>query len=145
MEILQHIHNYLRYPILILLIISLYLSWKGWLKRETFSKQMDKAGLFTMIALHIQFVLGAILYATDWVGNMSRISELSTMERFFTLEHPAMMFIGIVLVTMGRSLAKRMKKDHIKYKRIALFFAVGFLAILSSIPFPFRLEGGSWF
>jgi len=54
--------------------------------------------------------------------------------RLYILEHPLMMLIGIILITIGYMVAK-IKSDAIrKQKAILIYYTLGFVFILSRIP-----------
>ena len=57
--------------------------------------------------------------------------------RFFGMEHITMMLIAITVITVGSIRAKRKSTDHDKFKTMALWFSVGLLLILMSIPWGF--------
>jgi len=56
-----------------------------------------------------------------------------------------MMIIAIALITIGFSLSKRAQESITKFKRVAVFYLLGLIIILSSIPWPFRIPGAGWF
>jgi hypothetical protein len=47
------------------------------------------------------------------------------------------MLTAIVLITIGSAKAKRKKQDRDKFRVIALWYTIGLLLILSSIPWAF--------
>jgi hypothetical protein len=55
------------------------------------------------------------------------------------------MIIAIILVTIGHAKAKRASEPAKKHKTILLFYAIGLILILASIPWPFRQLGAGWF
>ena len=66
--------------------------------------------------------------------------------RFWLVEHLTGMLIGIALITVGRIAAKKAATDQAKFKKIAVFFTLGLLVILATIPWPFREAlGRGWF
>lgn len=70
----------------------------------------------------------------------------STVMRFWLVEHLIGMLIGITLITVGRISAKKATEDSAKFKKIAIFFTIGIIVILASIPWPFRAEiARGWF
>jgi len=68
-----------------------------------------------------------------------------SMTRFYTVEHLVGMLIGIALVTVGYSRAKRQAELNKGWKSIGTFYLIGLLVILASIPWPFRNLGAGWF
>ena len=59
---LLHLHNLLRYAVIILLIINLLKSFNGWFNKKEYMDSDNKMSLFLMIAAHIQLLLGFGLY-----------------------------------------------------------------------------------
>jgi len=54
--------------------------------------------------------------------------------RFWTVEHTSTMVLGIILITIGYSKAKRLSDAVAKHKSLAIFYGIGLLLILSRIP-----------
>jgi hypothetical protein len=53
--------------------------------------------------------------------------------RFYWVEHPLMMFIAIVLITIARGKAK-----VLNYKATGWLLFIALLLILAAVPWPFR-------
>jgi hypothetical protein len=148
MEILQSTHSGLRWIILLMLLVAIGRAFAR--KSGNLYDKSDKLiNLFTMVSLHIQLVLGLILYIMDLGSKIdySNISgELGKQSRIFGLEHPLLMIIGIAVVTIGRSKAeKKITDPRKKHATIALWFTIGLVLILAGIPWPFRNIGTGWF
>ena len=145
---IQHLHGTLRWVVLILLILSIVKAFSGMSSGRSFADSDRKHGLFTMISLHLQLVLGFVLYfAKGWSAKLGEPGTMAdTVLRFFSLEHMATMTLAVVLGTLGYSLAKRADEDRSKFRRQAIWFTVALLLILSSIPWPFRegFEAYGW-
>lgn len=149
---LLHLHNFLRWIILILLLISIAKAYSGWKNKKTFSAGDKRIWLFTMIASHIMLVIG--LYQWLW-GRYGMLSTSlpegttlmgDTFYRFFWVEHPVFMILAIVMITLGHGAAKKPIPDIAKYKRALWLFIVALLFILVAIPWPFRADiGRPWF
>jgi cytochrome bd-type quinol oxidase subunit 1 len=71
----------------------------------------------------------------------------SSTHRFWAIEHMVGMLLGAILITIGWSKAKKAIENAAKFKKIAVFYTIGFIIILATIPWPFRemFEGRSWF
>ena len=141
MEIINHLHSGLRWVALILLIWAIANAFSA----KHFEKKHKLINLFAMVTLHIQLVIGLIQYftsakvqfSTDWMQN--------PLLRFYGMEHLAGMLLAIILITIGYSKAKRKVNDADKFKVIRLFYSIGLIIILLSIPWPFRANlGGGW-
>lgn len=149
MEIgLVHLHNILRWVILILLLASVIKSYSGWNSKKTFTAGDRKLWTFTMIAAHITLLLGLYqwLFSSRFGMLVKEVPEgTSVMKdavlRFFWIEHPLLMIIAIVLITLGRGMAKKPVPDAVKYKKAFWFFFVALILVLIAIPWPFREIG----
>ena len=96
-----------------------------------------KRGLFTMISLHLQLVLGFILYfGKGWsamLGNAEAMAD--TVMRFFSLEHMATMTLAVLLGTLGYSLSAA-DNDRSKFRRQAIWFTVTSCSSSRASPGP---------
>lgn len=54
--------------------------------------------------------------------------------RLFIVEHPLMMILGVVFLTIGFSKQKNKTTDFTKFKTIANFYGIALLLVLSRIP-----------
>jgi hypothetical protein len=141
---LVHLHNILRWVILILLVLSVVKSYTGWKSGRAFNNGDRKVWLFTMIAAHITLLLGLYQWLLGRIGIIStELPEGTSMMkdksfRFFWLEHPLMMLISIALITLGYGMAKKPVTDSVKYQKAFRFFLVALLIIVLMTPWPFR-------
>jgi NADH:ubiquinone oxidoreductase subunit 2 (subunit N) len=142
MEILVRSHSGLRWIALGLLTYAIFNALR---KKGFYAKSDRMLNMFAMVSLHIQLVIGLILYFTSskvsfvegWMGNK--------VLRFYGMEHILLMILAIVLVTIGHAKAKRAPEPSKKHKTILLFYAIGLILIIASIPWPFRQLGAGWF
>jgi membrane protein DedA with SNARE-associated domain len=141
-EILKHTHSGLRWVALILILMAIYNS----ITAKEFTKREKLINLFSMVSLHTQLLLGLVLYfisprvsfAAGWMKDASF--------RFYGMEHLAGMLIAIALITVGYVKSKKGNTPAAIYKPIKLFYIIGLILILASIPWPFRANlGGGWF
>lgn len=141
---LVHLHNILRWVIIILLIASIFKSYSGWQGKKAFSNGDRKLWLFTMIAAHITLLLGLYQWLFGRFGALvtdlpEGTSVMKTpLYRFFWVEHPTIMIIAIVLITLGRGMAKKAVADTVKYKKAFWYFFIALLLIIAAVPWPFR-------
>ena len=54
--------------------------------------------------------------------------------RMMVVEHPLMMILAIVLITMGFSKHKKQTTDNAKFKTIFMYYGIALLFVLSRIP-----------
>lgn len=146
---LLHLHSALRYVVVILLIVAIIQAFAGWFGNKTFKPADKKLSLFTLIAVHTQLLIGLILYFISPVVqaafNDMGAAMQDTQLRFWAVEHTATNIIGIALITIGYASAKRAYQDKAKFTRIAVFYLIGFILIMTAIPWPFNRVSRGWF
>lgn len=141
----QHTHSGLRWVVLILLVAAIL---KAFSKRRGGSVYpgKDSLALFAFISTHIQLLLGLVLYLflSPYVKfNGETMGDAIT--RFYTVEHFLGMIIAIAVITIGYIRAKKQAELNKGWKTIAVFYSIGLILILVSIPWPFRGVQGGWF
>lgn len=141
---LLHLHNLLRWIILILLLLSILKSYTGMTTKKSFEASDKKIWLFTMIAAHITLLLGLYQWLLGRYGILSYVKPegVSMMKdpylRFFQMEHPVSMILAIVFITLGYGMAKKNVDDTTKYKKAFRYFLLALVLILVAVPWPFR-------
>lgn len=129
---LLHSHHYLAYLALLLIFLAAIKSLVGFLQKQNYTKIDKQLALFAMILVHLQLTVGLVLYYKSPNVNFSQ--AMSEGYRFYTVEHIFAMILGIGLITIGYSQAKRATTSTDKHKKVALFYTLGLLLILSRIP-----------
>ncbi|MGY6562105.1 MAG: hypothetical protein ACXITV_08360 [Luteibaculaceae bacterium] len=141
---LTHLHSTLRW---VLLIVLIFTTISFFLKASNNSKYMkgdNRNSLITLIVCHLQLLIGWILYFLSPIVSVALNSgEImkDTVYRYWSVEHASTMTIAIILITVGRARGKKVSTDTAKFKTQAIFFLLGLILILASIPWPFRAEG----
>lgn len=141
MEIgLLHLHNILRWVILIMLLVGIFKNYAD--VNKPFTKAHKNIGLIAMIAAHItlllglyQVVFGRFSYSTIPEG-VSMMKD--TFWRFFLVEHPLGMIVAIILITIGYMVYKKNISDAKKHKKAALMFLLALILVMAVVPWPFR-------
>lgn len=140
---LVHAHSGLRWVALLLLVAAVVVAIGKWQGCSGYTDGNRKLYLFTLIAVHTQLLIGLILYFISPKVNFNLLSD--KLYRFYTVEHTAGMLIAIILVTIGYSRSKRATDAVTKQRLVGIFYGIGLLLILASIPWPFRNLGAGWF
>ena len=141
---LLHLHNLLRWVILILLLASILKSYSGWQQKKLFTAGDKKIWLFTLIAAHITLLVGLYQWLFGRYGLISKGLPEGTnimkdkFYRFFLVQHPTGMIISILLITLGYGMAKKQVSDETKFKKAFWYFVIALLVILITVPWPFR-------
>lgn len=136
---LKHAHSGLRWVVLILLVAAIAQAFSK--KNTLLDNGNRKLAMFAMISVHIQLLIGLVLYFISPLVVFGETTMSDTITRFYTVEHLVGMLIAIALITVGHSKAKKSGS----FKPVLTFYGIALVLILASIPWPFRNLGGSWF
>lgn len=136
---LIHSHSGLRWILLILLVLTIISVFGKRSGKVPFTEGDKKLSLFTLIATHLQAVLGLGLYFMSTKVEFSANTMSNSVFRFFTMEHTLMMLIAIILITVGYRHAKVGNA-----KGVFTYYLIALLLILAAIPWPFRELGAGW-
>ena len=139
---LLHLHSALRWVIIVLILVTLVRAFLNRTNSE-FGVQY-KLGLFSMIALHVQLLIGlGLLINGHWAEY-----KVEGLKSFIMREHTSMMIAAVVLGTLGHSLSKRADDVATKYRKQFIFFGLSFVIIMAMIPWPCLRNFGevyNWF
>lgn len=139
-----HAHNFLRWIVLILALLTIIRSLSGMMSKKSFTPQDRKTPLFFMIAMDIQLLLGLGLYFTSAVGlkNIQNQGMGAVMKdafsRFWAVEHLTGMLIAVILAHLAVRAGKKSIADEKKFKQIFIFSLLSFIIMIATIPWPFR-------
>ncbi len=131
---LLHLHSFLRYAAVFLMIWTIVHAYMNMKKSDAVA---SKWSMLSMTVLHTQFLIGLVL----WIMKLKSTpaGELMSVKdnRFFIMEHSLMMLIAIVLVSVGHIKGKKSADMQKRYKTIFTFFVIGFILMMVMIPWPF--------
>lgn len=135
------LHSLMRWLVLISLLTAIFMGFRGWILKKKFSRLDNSVRHWTATIAHIQLLIGIGLYfisplTSYFLHHFKEAVHLREI-RFFGMEHSLMMLIGIVVITLGSAKARRKPTDAEKFRTMAVWFSVGLLILLSSIPWAF--------
>jgi len=129
---LLHLHNALRWVLLLLLLWNL-------IQAITKKESLASSSLWLMITAHTMLLIGlyqAIAGRYGWTSlNLPAGSSVmsDSFYRFFLIEHPVLMISSIILITLARG--KAMQRN---YRSVTWLLAIALVLILAGIPWPGR-------
>ncbi len=151
-NVLLHLHSIGRWIVLILLLIAIFNSAVA--ANRPFIKSDNRTGLLVTIFADLMLLIGIALwfmsprwgYTTIQARGMGDVMSDATA-RFYVIEHLTGMLIAIILLHIGKAQAKKPIGDKAKHRRTVIYYTIGLLLILLSIPWPFRsvAAGSGWF
>ena len=129
------VHSYWAYLVLIMLLFAVINAIIGLSQKKEFGNKDLRIGLFTLIFSHIQVLIGLAWYfAGGFSGQISGEVMKDADSRFVVIEHPIMMILAIVLITIGWSKHKKKTESSAKSKTFAIFYGIALVLVLSRIP-----------
>ncbi len=137
---LLHLHNILRWIVILFLLLTLIRSLLGLTSGSNFTNGDRKTALFLLISVDTQLLLGISLYFLKGWQNVlaSGTAMANPASRFWSVEHWLGMLIGIVLIHIGYVQVKKKITNRAKYSRLFLYTLIAAIIMLVSIPWPFR-------
>jgi amino acid permease len=140
-QVVLTLHSVVRWFLLVGLIYTIFISYRGWFQKRTFTSLDNAARNVTTILTHIQLLLGLWVYfispITDYFMHNFKDAVHERDIRFLAMEHSLMMLISIIIITIGSMKAKRKKEDLDKFKTLAIWFSIALVVILFAIPWHF--------
>lgn len=135
---MKDIHSYWAYIVLAILIFTVVNAIIGLQQKKKFTDKFFRLGLFTLIVSHLQLLIGLGWYfMSPWYkalkNNGSEIMG-DKLTRLLAVEHPTVMILAIILITIGWSKHKKKTTDSAKFKTFVVFYGLALLLILSRIP-----------
>jgi hypothetical protein len=138
-SLVTNVHIVLFVLVFILGLNLLVRAIRGLSSSSVFAEADRKAGLFFMISLHTQLLIGLILYfflspitAAAFADFGAAMKDPAT--RLIAVEHISVNVIAVVLATIANAKNKKNIADAAKHKNALIFNGIGLLLILSRIP-----------
>lgn len=135
---MKNVHSYWAYLVLAILIFAVINAILGLSKKKQFTDKDIRIGLFALIVSHMQLLIGLAWYfMSPWFSALTEDTGAVMKEkslRLLAVEHPVMMVLAIVFITIGWSKHKKKTTDSAKFQTFAIFYGIGLLLMLSKIP-----------
>ena len=143
--ILLHSHNLLRWIVLALGALALVRAAQG-LGGDRPYAAARRAGVLFMASLHLQVLLGLLLYmVSPFLRSAMRDMDVAMGDRtlrLFVVEHPMIMVAAAVLMTIGGIVAKNAANDAARHRKALVFIVITLLLLLWGIPWQRPLLPG---
>jgi hypothetical protein len=143
--IVLFLHALLRWVVLAAGLFAAVRGISGWRSGRPWTLADDRAALWFTSALDLQMLLGLLMcfwlspITTAALHDFGAAMSNSGL-RFWAIEHPIGMILGIALAHVGRGKTKRstagMANDARRHRTAAIFFTLSLIIIAASIPWP---------
>jgi len=130
---MKHLHSTLAIILLLALVVTIVITLVNYVGNKPYNRKIALLGL---ISAHLQLVVGLIIYFISPLGLKSFSGENmgNSLSRLYFLEHPLMMLLSIVLITVGYSKAKKLADPKKANQTVLIFYIIGLVFVLSRIP-----------
>jgi uncharacterized Tic20 family protein len=109
------------------------------------SRSLQKHAHIAVYAFYLNLLIGIWLYFISDKVVFGPDTMKEALYRFFTMEHPLMVIISLVIIRMGMFRAKRNATAK-SNRTIMISFIIGLIVLLAAIPWPMRTAlGVGWF
>lgn len=143
-------HSGMRYLVIILMLAAIFFAYQTSKGKRPFAGSTKKTGMFTMILIDIQLLMGALMYffflasQTNFkLGKLKDQLEVG-MFRSIAIDHFIGMLIAIALVHIGYAKAKKALDEQEAGRKQFLFYLIAFIIIMLVIPWPFMHPERGW-
>ena len=135
----KHLHSYWAYLVLLVVVLATVNAIIKLIAKKPFGAPDFRISLFALITMHLQLLIGLVLYFVSPYfsafseNGMGEIMGDDTL-RLYLVEHPSMMILGVVFITIGYSKHKKQLSSSKKFKTLSIFYTIALLLLLSRIP-----------
>jgi hypothetical protein len=110
----------------------------------------DRFGLVFMIVLDVQLLMGLALYFALSPITAAALKDFGAAMRdpalrFWAVEHAATMLLAVILVHVGRVLARKATTSASRRTRQIVFFGLATVAMIARTPWPGLPNGRPFF
>lgn len=133
------LHSYWAYITLIALLVAFFSSLFNYWKNNNFQRRDLRIALFALIAVHIQLLIGLAWYFMSPSYNFLKENGMGeamkdSLVRLHTIEHPLVMILATILVTIGFSKLKKKKDNKAVFKTLIIYYGIALLLVFSRLP-----------
>ena len=139
-DVIQIIHSYWAYLVLLVVAIATFNALAGFFSKREYAPKDFRISLFALIVTHLQFLIGLTLYFVSPLGlqnitnnGMGEIMK-NSLFRLYAVEHPLVMILTVVFITIGYSKHKKKLTSTPKFKTLMIFYTIALVFLLSRIP-----------
>jgi len=136
----QFIHSWWAYLTLFIVLIATLNALAGFFGNKDYQPKDFRLSLFALIVTHIQFLIGLLLFFVSPSGmksisnnGMGEVMKDSNL-RLYAVEHPMVMILAVVFITIGYSKHKKKLVSKPKFKVLTIFYTIALVLMLSRIP-----------
>ena len=131
------LHAVMRWLVLLSLLSAIIVNAQGYLLKRSYTRIDHLSRVIAGAISHTQLLIGFTLYfvlSPITQNFLKNGADGNYQILFFGIYHIAMMFLAVVIITIGGSVAKRADTDRTKFKSTVVYFTIALCLILLAIP-----------
>ncbi|WP_298319826.1 hypothetical protein [uncultured Aquimarina sp.] len=139
-EAIQIVHSYWAYLVVLVVTLATINALIGFFTKREYAPKDFRISLFGLIVTHLQLLIGIIIFFVSptivWFTEGIGMGEImkDPLLRLYNVEHPTVMILTVVFITVGYSKHKKKLTSTPKFKMLAIFYTIAWLLMLSRIP-----------
>jgi len=139
-EAIQIVHSYWAYLVVLVVTLATINALIGFFPKREYVPKDFRISLFGLIVTHLQLLIGIIIFFVSpsvmWFTEGVSVKDImgDPLLRLYNVEHPMMMILMVVFITMGYSKHKKKLTSTPKFKMLAIFYTLAWIIMLSRIP-----------
>ncbi|WP_299259468.1 hypothetical protein [uncultured Aquimarina sp.] len=139
-EAIQIVHSYWAYLVVLVVTLATINALIGFFTKREYAPKDFRVSLFALIVTHLQLLIGIIIFFVSptimWFTDGVSVSDImgDPLLRLYNVEHPTVMILTVVFITVGYSKHKKKLTSTPKLKMLAIFYTIAWLLMLSRIP-----------
>ncbi|KAA1243665.1 hypothetical protein [Aquimarina sp. RZ0] len=139
-EAIKIVHSYWAYLVVLVVTLATINALIGFFGKKEYAPKDFRISLFGLIVTHLQLLIGIVIFFVSptimWFTDGVSVKEImgDPLLRLYNLEHPLMMILMVVFITIGYSKHKKKLTSTPKFKMLAIFYTIAWLVMLSRIP-----------
>jgi hypothetical protein len=136
------LHSWLRWVVVIAGVIAIIGAVRGRRSGADWTP-VDRRSIRAFVgSLDAQFLIGLLLYfvlspVTPSSGAELKSAMSNAAARFFAVEHPTAMLLGVIVAHVASARAKRAPTAQLRHRRILIGFTIALVLLLAGMPWPF--------
>jgi hypothetical protein len=143
---LLFLHSWLRWVVIILMMLTLILSFSNWTLKKPFTARIARLFHLFRLSFGIQVLAGFLLYfifspVTTHYMYHDVAHMIQKPQSVFTLMHPVGMLIAFLVCKTGEQRAAQAVDPTSRYRTWFVFTLIVLIIILIAVPWPFY-DGG---
>ena len=139
------LHSWIRWAAVVAAIGAMFTLFTG---QQSVSRPdtSDRWGLLFLIAMDLQLLVGLLLYfvlspTTAAIRQDFGAAMRDPVARFWAVEHVGSILVAVVLVHVGRVLARKAPTPGSKRTRLLICFGLATVVMLAATPWPGMMSG----